>query len=113
MISINFNHPPKKISKFSKKELDTFFKKAKCLYKNQALTFLIHPKMAQFGRILISIPKKYGNAPERNLIKRRLKSLFIEEKWYEKPYDFAFMVKPQAKDLSFAQLKEIMLHVAF
>lgn len=101
----------KSLSKFSKKELDTFFKHAKRVYKDQAFTILTHPTGDAFARVLIAVPKKYGNAPERNLIKRRLKSIFREEKLYEKKYNTAFIIRPEAKKLSFQELKDLCLKV--
>ena len=38
-----------------------------------------------YAKILIVTPKKIGSAPVRNLLKRRLKSIFYEEKLYERP----------------------------
>lgn len=99
----------KNLSKFSKKELDSFFKQAKRVYKDQAFTILTHSTKEDFARVLIAVPKKYGNAPERNLIKRRLKSIFREEKLYEKPYDVAFIIRPCAQKFSFEDLKKLCL----
>ncbi len=102
---------PKRFSKFSKQELDTFFKQAKAVYKDQAFTILKQPVNYTFGKLLLVVPKQYGNAPERNLIKRRLKSIFREEKLYEKPSIIAFILRASAKKLSFNDLKRICLAV--
>ena len=99
----------KNLSKFSKKELDTFFKHAKRVYKDQAFTILTYKTEQNFGRVLLVVSKKYGNAPERNLIKRRIKSIFREEKLYEKRYDTAFIIRPAAKTWSFEELKKLCL----
>lgn len=100
-----------KLSKFSKKELDHFFNVAKSPKKNQAFTFLTAPAQASFGRILIIVSKKYGNAPQRNLLKRRLKAIFWEEKLYEKNIDCAVIARPAGKSYDFAQLKSLVLEV--
>ena len=42
------------LSKFSKKELDSFFKQAKRVYKDQAFTILIVPKKEEFAKFLLS-----------------------------------------------------------
>ena len=99
------------ISKFSKKELDSFFKHAKRVYKDQAFTILMHPKQHEFARVLVVASCKYGNAPQRNLIKRRIKSIFREEKLYEKQHSVAFIVRPEAKKYSFNDLKKLCLKI--
>jgi len=38
-----------------------------------------------FGKILIIIPGKTGNAIKRNKIRRQIKAIFYEEKLFEKP----------------------------
>lgn len=101
----------KNLSKFSKKELDTFFKHAKRVYKDQAFTILTNKTELPFAKVLIVVSKKYGNAPERNRIKRRLKSIFREEKLYEKQYNIAFIIRPEAKTWSFEKLKQLCLKV--
>lgn len=67
--------------------------------------------MASFGRILAVVSRKYGNAPERNLIKRRLKAIFWEERLYEKNIDFAVIARPAGKLYDFEQLKKLVLEI--
>ncbi len=99
----------KKLSKFTKKELDHFFATASCIKKNQAFTLLAAPIQKTFGRILIVASKKYGNAPERNLFKRRIKAIFWQEKLYELEKDFAIIARPAGKTYDFDQLKKFLL----
>ncbi len=99
----------KNLSKFTKKELDHFFATASCIKKNQAFTLLSAPAQKNFGRILIVASRKYGNAPERNLLKRRIKALFWEEKFYELHKDFAIIARPAGKTYDFDQLKKLLL----
>lgn len=100
-----------KLSKFSKKELDHFFNVAKSPKKNQAFTFLTAQATLAFGRILVIASRKYGNAPERNLLKRRLKAIFWEEKLYEKKIDLAIIARPSGKSYDFDQLKNLVLEI--
>lgn len=100
-----------KLSKFSKKELDHFFSSAKSPKKNQAFTFLTAPATLDFGRILVVASRKYGNAPERNLLKRRLKAIFWENKLYEKKIDLAVIARPSGKSYDFDQLKAFLLEI--
>ena len=55
-------------------------------------------------RFAISIPKKYGNAVERNLMRRRLR-MIIAEQPIVKSVDFFVIVSPNAKTLTYAMIK--------
>lgn len=103
--------PANKLSQFSKKELDTFFSVAKTVKKNQAFTFLIAPTTHRFGRILIVASRKYGNAPARNLLKRRLRSIFWEQQLYLKKIDCAVIARPAGKEYDFDSLKKQLLEI--
>lgn len=100
----------KHLSKFSKKELDSIFKSAKRVHRSQAFTILSHPSSDDHGKILPIVSKKYGNAPARNLIKRRLKEIFRQESLFKKKIHLIVIIRPEAKKLSFSHIKEIILH---
>ncbi len=99
----------KKLSKFSKKELDAFFQSATSALKSQAFTILTNQTSHKHGKLLVIVSKKYGNAPARNLIKRRFKSIFREEKLYEKTQNVIIIPRAKAKTLSFQELRQILL----
>jgi len=103
--------PTKHISKFGKKELDKFFEVAKLAKKNQAFTILKAPTTHTSGKILIMVPKAYGNAPERNKLKRRFKAIFIENKLYEHMLDIIIITRPFAKNYDFKKLSELFLGI--
>jgi len=60
------------------------------------------------GRILIITPRKVGNAPQRNKLRRRLTALFHEEGFYTKPFDILIYTRKGCADLSFDDLKGIL-----
>jgi ribonuclease P protein component len=62
----------------------------------------------EFGRLLVVTPRKAGNACQRNLIRRRLKSGFYEEKLFEKRKLFVVFVYKEAVDLSFDEIKSFL-----
>ncbi len=97
-----------KITRFTKKEIDKLFATAQRRVKSPALIILLGPRQKDFGRILIIASRKVGNAPERNKVRRRLKSIFYEEKLYEAPYDCIVIVKKEAVILSFKALKKLL-----
>src|SRR5574337_374112 len=100
----------KKISKFTKREIDFFFEHARRVFRDASCTILLAPRQAGFGRVLVIASRKVGNAPERNLIRRRIKSLFYEEKLYERAFDCAIIVQKKMVELSFAEVKELILN---
>ena len=54
-------------------------------------------------RYAVSVNKKYGNAPERNKVKRRVREVVKEYQY--KNYDFLIVIKNNAKELTFADIK--------
>lgn len=101
----------KKLSSFSRKEIDIFFKSARAVFKSPAFTILVAPRTQQHARLLIVTPRKVGNAPERNKLKRRLRAIFYEEKLFLGLYDMGVIARKQAIVLSFAQLKDTITNV--
>ena len=97
------------ITQFSKQEIDTLFKTAERVYKQPGLTILRAPRQGDFGRILIVVPRKVGDAPTRNKLRRQFKSLFYENKLYEKEFDWVALLRPQAPALSFDQLRDLFV----
>ncbi len=101
-------HIAGKITRFTKKEIAKLFDTAQRQVKNRALDILLGLRQKDFGRILIITSRKVGNAPQRNKIRRRLKSIFYQEKLYETLYDCIVIVKKEAVALSFEALKELL-----
>jgi len=100
----------REITRFnSKKDIDQLFKVARRVIEHPGLHILIAPKQKEFGRILIIIPRKVGSAPERNKIRRRIKSIFYEEKLYERGSDCIAIIKPEGSKITFEELKKLMI----
>lgn len=97
------------LTQFSQEEIKALFQAARTVLREKGLEIRKAPTTNPFGRLLLVIPKKVGNAPKRNLIRRRIKSIFYQEKFYEKKYDFLCFVYPHATLLSFAELKELLV----
>ena len=97
------------LSRFTKKEIDALFKKARRVIKHQGLHILVAPKQKEYGRILIIASRKTGNAPTRNKIRRRLKSIFYEQELYKQEYDCIVIVKKEGPLLTFEQLKKLLV----
>ncbi|MBU1144463.1 MAG: ribonuclease P protein component [Firmicutes bacterium] len=58
-------------------------------------------------RYAISVPKKYGNAVQRNLIKRRIREI-IKNHSFLKQMDFFIVSKSKAKELSFQEINQTL-----
>ena len=99
----------KKLSQFTKSEIDKAFNKAHRVLLHDGLTLLQSPAQKDFGRILIIASKKVGNAPERNKLRRQIKAIFFENRLWEKPYDMIAILRPHAKTLSFQELQTLIL----
>jgi ribonuclease P protein component len=99
----------KKISKFTKREIDHLFQHARRAFKSELCTILLAPRQQEFARILIIASRKVGNAPERNLIRRRIKSIFYEEKLFERNFDCVIIAQKKLIELPFDQLKDLIL----
>lgn len=97
-----------KISGFSQKEVKEILKKAKRIIKSPGLDILLCPSTASIGRILVITPKKTGNAPLRNKIRRRLKAIYYESKLYEAGYDCIIIIKKEGINLDFNQLQNLL-----
>ena len=65
------------MSSFKKSEIRMLFKTARTVYHQNGLTIKQAPKNGEHARILIVTPRKSGNAPERNLIRTKIKKYFL------------------------------------
>lgn len=61
------------------------------------------------SRYAISVPKKYGNAVQRNLMKRRIRSV-IDDFEMIQGYDVFIIVKPTAGTYSYDEIKKHLIH---
>ncbi len=61
------------------------------------------------GKLLLVIPRAFGKAHERNLLRRRLRSIYYEEKLYLRPIISMIICYKQAQTLSFEQLRTFLI----
>ncbi|MBP5835697.1 ribonuclease P protein component [Candidatus Phytoplasma meliae] len=78
--------------------------------------FIIHyvlQKTTSHFKFALSVGKKYGKAYQRNLIKRRFRSIITNYSLHLNPeMFFVIVIKPQAKGLNFQQLKNLFAQFA-
>lgn len=101
------------LSVFKESEVKEIIRKAKRVLRHPGLDVLLNPapEINNFGRILVITSRKVGNATERNLIRRRIKSIFYQEKLYEQKVDYICFIKPGGCLLTFDELKSIILSI--
>ena len=97
---------------FKRPEITKLFSQARRVYKSRELDILSHPKTKEYARLLIINPKKIGNAPQRNKVKRRLRALFHENDLFNKSHDMVIIVKKDGVELPFDILKKIVCSCA-
>jgi len=105
----------KTISQCTQKDVTEFFFQSKKLPRSSFWDVRFFPTTETPNRILIIISKKCGNAPERNKLKRQIKTIFYEEKIYEKGFSWVCIIKKPLMEKSFDYIKkefmEIVTHV--
>lgn len=63
-------------------------------------------------RFAVSIGKKYGNAVERNLSKRRIRMIVLEfSKSMKQHIDFVIVIRPASKALNYQQMRQNLLEL--
>jgi len=97
---------------FKRPEISLLFKQARRIYKSRELDVLSAPRAMDYARLLIITPKRIGNAPLRNKIKRRLRALFYENHLFEGPADMVIIIKKEGATLPFESLHAVLLKCA-
>ena len=84
------------------------YRKGKSL-ANSCLVLFFRKNNQNLSRVGFSISKKYGNAVQRNKIKRRLREIYrVRLDKIRTGYDLIFIVRIRARDASFAKLENQM-----
>lgn len=108
-------YPPlKNLCSFSQKDARSVLKNGSFLARTVGLKIIETPfgeksvQPTSYGRILIVIPRKVGPACTRNLIRRRIRALYLEEKLFTRTSATTIFVYPEARSYSFEQLKDFL-----
>lgn len=101
--------PENSKKKFTQHEIRYLITSAKRVIRTSGLDVLLATTTHTFGRLLIITSRKVGSAVERNLIRRRLKAIYHEQKLNLKPFDCVVIVKKPAVSYSFASMLRILL----
>lgn len=101
--------PARKTVKFTQHDVKALLAKAKRVLRQPGLDILLAHSDLPYGRLLIITPRRIGNAPERNRVRRRLKAIFREQELFTRPYDCVVIVKTNGISLSFDSLKNSLI----
>lgn len=97
-----------RIKKYS--EIDAVFKKRKVKSDHCFAVYYACDPEAKHFRFAMSIGKKYGNAVERNLAKRRIRMIVSECKdQFGDNKLILIVIKPQAKTLNYQEMRAQLL----
>lgn len=99
------------LTRWKKNEAAAIIRRSHLTLKTPVLDIRIAPKTKDVARILAVTSRKAGNAPERNLFRRHMRSLFHELNLYQGAYDWIIFAKPGISHVSFAELRDIVLKV--
>jgi len=69
------------------------------------------PKQDAIARIIVITPKKVGSSPYRNLLKRRARSIFYQEKLFESANDWVIYFRPSKSILDYKTLHDTLLEL--
>jgi len=100
----------KQISSFTQKDIQELFKNTRLVVMQPPLLIRIGPAKKSVGRLLVVTPKAVGSAPIRNKLRRRLKSLFYQEKFYSLGKDCIILARQGAGELTYEQLHTLLLN---
>ena|SRR3990167_4569016 len=100
---------PTTFFKFSKTEIKELFSSISKRSDAANIRFLAAPKKAVMAKLLVVTPKRIGSAPKRNKVRRRLKSIFLEQSLFEGKFDIVVIVKMEGVNLSFQELTKALV----
>ncbi len=97
---------PRRLSRFSNREVAALFGSATRIQKTNYWDVLIAPRAYTDGRLLVATPRVLGTAPERNKIRRQVRTLYRQLHGFKTIYDLIILIKKPALSYSFQELKE-------
>ncbi|MCF7931648.1 MAG: ribonuclease P protein component [Acholeplasmataceae bacterium] len=86
-------------------EIDAIFKVRKSKGNAYFLIYQTHDEAQEHFRFALTIGRKYGNAVERNLAKRRIRMIvYNQREALAKNASFIIVVRPASKPLSYQEM---------
>lgn len=101
----------RQISLWKADERDKLLSHARPLWKSPHFDIRVLPKQGMIARLVVITPKKVGSAPYRNLLKRRTRSIFYQEKLFESRNDWVIYFRPSKSILTYKTLHSKLLEL--
>jgi ribonuclease P protein component len=102
----------RRITQWSNDEVGVVLKASYRLLSGKACDIRVAKTTHDIGRLLLIVSRKTGNAPDRNRFKRRVKSIFYQEKLYTKGFDWIIFAKKAGMNAEYPELKTIFMTAA-
>ena len=94
------------------KDFQNVYRKGKS-QANKFLVMYLWKNDSERNRLGISVSKKVGNSVVRHHLTRLIRESYrLNEEKFRKGYDFVVIARPQAKECSFHEIENAILHVA-
>ncbi|XMB86217.1 ribonuclease P protein component [Mycoplasmatota bacterium WC44] len=87
-------------------EIIDLLKNKKTVGDKYFVIYSLENKEVNNFRYALSVNKKYGNAPERNLIKRQVRSIIQMNSDNFKKTDIFIVIKLKAKELNYKEIEQ-------
>ena len=101
---------PRDLFNFSKMQAKAALAASKLVTKIPGLKLLQAPDPSLLhGKLLVVIPRAFGKAHERNLLRRRLRAIYYEENLYKKAVISMVICYKEAQNLTFSDLKTFLI----
>ncbi len=97
------------ISLWKKDERLKALTQARPILRSHAFDVRVLPKQDIIARLMVITPKKIGSAPYRNLLKRRTRSIFYQEKMFASVNDWVIYFRPSQSILDYKKLHAMLL----
>lgn len=101
----------RQISLWKEDERTKLLSQARPLCKSTHFDIRVLPKQGTIARLIVITPKKIGSAPYRNLLKRRARSIFYQEKLFESRNDWVIYFRPSKSILAYKTLHSKLLEL--
>jgi ribonuclease P protein component len=101
----------RQISLWKKDERLKALAQARPIFRSPLFDVRLLPKQGDIARLIVVTPKKVGSSPYRNLLKRRSRSIFYQDKLYTSTHDWILFFRPSQSILDYPKLHTTLLNI--